>query len=138
MPYMVPSENGGKADVRWMALRRGEGGAGLLMQAETGAVFQVNAYHRSRTKSSPTAFPESAGATVFVVFWVPIGNHCCAVSVGWQPSVAAAIDVVVLDGSIEKRWPLVVPTAPSRNGFVGWDGWKWDGWKDDIFSCPNV
>ncbi|CAN0428650.1 unnamed protein product [Ectocarpus sp. 12 AP-2014] len=41
VPYMVPSENGGKADVRWMALRKGEGGPGLLMQAETGAVFQA-------------------------------------------------------------------------------------------------
>ena len=41
MPYMVPSENGGKADVRWMALRRGEAGAGLLLQAETGTVFEV-------------------------------------------------------------------------------------------------
>ncbi|CAM9766712.1 unnamed protein product, partial [Hapterophycus canaliculatus] len=39
---IIPSENGGKADVRWMALRRGEGGAGLLMQAETGTVFEVS------------------------------------------------------------------------------------------------
>lgn len=48
MPYIIPSENGGKADVRWMALRRGEGGAGLLMQAETGTVFEV-----SRTIADP-------------------------------------------------------------------------------------
>lgn len=41
VPYMVPSENGGRADVRWMALRRGEGGAGLLLQAETGGIFEV-------------------------------------------------------------------------------------------------
>lgn len=43
MPYMVPSENGGKADVRWMALRRGDegGGTGLLLQAEAGRVFEV-------------------------------------------------------------------------------------------------
>eukprot|EP00903_Cladosiphon_okamuranus_P009523 g9072.t2 len=41
VPYMVPSENGGKADVRWMALRRGEEGAGLLLQAETGTVFEA-------------------------------------------------------------------------------------------------
>lgn len=41
VPYMVPSENGGRADVRWMALRRGEGGAGLLLQAESGMTFEV-------------------------------------------------------------------------------------------------
>lgn len=41
VPYIHPSENGGKADVRWMALRRGEGGDGLLLQAEGGKPFEV-------------------------------------------------------------------------------------------------
>lgn len=41
VPYMNPSENGGKADVRWMAVRQGEKGAGLLLQAEVGAMFEV-------------------------------------------------------------------------------------------------
>lgn len=41
VPYINPSENGGKADVRWMVLRRGQGGAGVLLKAENGAVFQV-------------------------------------------------------------------------------------------------
>lgn len=45
VPYMNPSENGGKADVRWMALRRGEQGAGLLLQAEAGTMFQVRQTH---------------------------------------------------------------------------------------------
>ncbi|CAM9901675.1 unnamed protein product, partial [Laminaria digitata] len=39
VPYISPSENGGKADVRWMALRRGEGGAGVLLKAEKGTVL---------------------------------------------------------------------------------------------------
>ena len=42
VPYITPSENGGKADVRWMALRRGEGGAGVLLKSEKGAVFEVS------------------------------------------------------------------------------------------------
>lgn len=41
VPYIHPSENGGKADVRWMALRKGEKGSGILLQAETGTVFEV-------------------------------------------------------------------------------------------------
>lgn len=41
VPYMHPCENGSKADVRWMALRRGEGGMGVLFQAEEGAPFEV-------------------------------------------------------------------------------------------------
>lgn len=38
---MNPSENGGKADVRWMALRRGDQGAGILFQADGGCPFEV-------------------------------------------------------------------------------------------------
>lgn len=57
VPYMVPSENGGKADVRWMALRRGEGGAGLLLQAEAGRVFEVG--------TGPLSLSALAGCSAF-------------------------------------------------------------------------
>lgn len=104
MPYMVPSENGGKADVRWMALRKGEGGAGLLMQAETGAVFQVNAYGTitTRTKSSPTAFP------LFAFVRMPnnaIGRHrLVGPSVGnASVTVCVTFSVVVVRGNAPRH-----------------------------------
>lgn len=48
----------------------------------------------------------------------PFATTAISISVGWPPSVAvAAIDGDILGGSIEKRWPLVAPTAPAT---VGW------------------
>jgi len=31
VPYIVPSENGGRADTRWVAVREAEGGYGLAV-----------------------------------------------------------------------------------------------------------
>lgn len=44
VPYIHPSENGGKADVRWIALRKGQGGAGILLQAERNRPFEVHGH----------------------------------------------------------------------------------------------
>ncbi|CAM9097993.1 unnamed protein product [Discosporangium mesarthrocarpum] len=40
VPYLHPCENGNKADVRWVALRRGVGGRGLLIVAQPGIPFE--------------------------------------------------------------------------------------------------
>ena len=50
VPYINPCENGGKADVRWMALRKGEGGTGVLLRAGAGAPFDVSFADRSRQR----------------------------------------------------------------------------------------
>ncbi|TFJ85203.1 hypothetical protein NSK_003626 [Nannochloropsis salina CCMP1776] len=40
-PYVVPSENGGRADVRWAALRDPESKMGLLLRCTNGPVHEV-------------------------------------------------------------------------------------------------
>ncbi|CAM9105095.1 unnamed protein product [Choristocarpus tenellus] len=40
VPYLHPCENGGKADVRWVALRHGVSGRGLLIAAQPGVPFE--------------------------------------------------------------------------------------------------
>jgi hypothetical protein len=61
VPYIVPSENGGRADTRWVAVREAEGGVGLaVMPCDGTPPMQVGRAHH-------TPFERHASAASFTL-----------------------------------------------------------------------